>query len=121
LHRFEVLYAQQSRTNLSESIDQAIAGSSDQEDAQLVRTVETPSARTEAVKQICPNRLHDVERIEFRPQRRGELPPNDQAQVRLVLEECVPGCFGIAATKPLQEGLQPFGDWHKPTPSRSGQ
>jgi electron transfer flavoprotein alpha subunit len=95
----------QGRAVLSQAVDEAIAGHSDQEGAQLIDILKDPLRLPQARQQIGPDRLHDVRRIELSAKRTRELAANHHPQVRLKLDKNFLRRGGIAGVQPRQQAV----------------
>ena len=60
----------------------------------------------EPAQQVGPHRLHDIGRVELRPQRGGQLTADNQPQIRLISPEHGGGGGIVAAPQPLQQFAQ---------------
>src|SRR5438045_2023273 len=87
----ESLLALEPRTMLPAAIDEAIARHLDQKGLQLRRAGKAPAGAAEAVEQIAPCRLHNIDGIKARTQPGRELAPDYLPEIGLVGDKHSPG------------------------------
>jgi hypothetical protein len=91
---------------LAKTVDEAITRGLDQKQAELVHAGKFPAGIAETLKDIAPDGLDNVRRIELGAQMKGEQAAHDLSQVRLELkEDFLCGC-GIAAAQLVKQRFQ---------------
>jgi hypothetical protein len=83
----ERLFAFDGTTVLPAAVDEAVAGYFDKESAEVVGVRETPPAPPKPVKEIGPDRLYDVGRVELGPEPTRQPSPDDLSENRLIVSE----------------------------------
>ena len=93
----ERLFAFDGTTVLPAAVNEAVAGYFDKESAKVVGVRETPPAPPKPVKQIGPDRLYDVGRVELGSEPVRQPSPDDLSENRLIEGENPFGSGVIAA------------------------